>query len=429
MNRSLVALMMMAGIAVFSIAVIAQEAVIDKVVAVVGKEPIYLSDLNAQVEFYAINNKIDPGTPGLKQQVLDAMINEKLMLAKALEDTNISVKEEDVTAQLDAIIQQRVQQIGSEKKLEEAYGMPISKMKREFRDETRKQLMIQNLQQEKFGSIEPSSREVQEFYNQFKDSLPKVPEIVELYHIFVTPKVSPSVKAAVRAKAQKILDSLRAGGDFASFARRYSEDQATADAGGDLGTWRRGQFVSEFEEAVFKLKDSAISDLVETSRGFHIIQLLDRRGDLIHARQILFKLGLDSTSADSAREFLRGLRDSVLEGKATFSDLAKRYSEDKETGPLGGYVGEFPIDQLEKSMQDVVKNLKEGEISQPVPIASASISGFQIVYLKKRTPEHAMNLTDDWKRLEQLATSYKRNQEFMEWIKQLRSEIYLDIRL
>jgi peptidyl-prolyl cis-trans isomerase SurA len=407
----------------------AQETLIDKIVAIVGKEPILLSDLNAQVEFYAINNKIDPATTGLKQQVLDVMINEKLMLARALEDTNVTVKEEDVTAQLEALIAQRVQQVGSEKRLEEVYGMPIAKMKREFRDETRKQLLIQNLQQLKFGSLEPTRREVEDFYKQFKDSLPKVPEEVELYHIFVTPKVSKATKDLVKMRAQRVLDSIRAGGDFADFARRYSEDKATSAAGGDLGTWRRGQFVSEFEEAVFALKDSTISNIVETSRGFHIIQLLERRGESIHARQILFKLGLDSTSAETTKAFLRQLKDSVLQGQAKISDLAKRYSEDKETGPMGGYVGIFPFEQLEKSMQAVVKNLKDGEISEPNPISSSTVSGFQIVYLKKRTPEHAMNLDDDWKRLEQLTASYKRNAEYQKWIKQLRSEIYLDIRL
>ncbi len=414
---------------VVQLPVAAQETVIDRVVAVVGKEPILLSDLQAQIEFYAFNNKIDPSTPGLREQVLDAMINEKLMLASALEDTNVTVREEDISNQLDALIAQRVQQVGSEKKLEEIYGMPISRMKREFRDDTRKQLLIQSLQQLKFGSLEPSRREVEEFYQQYKDSLPKVPEIVELYHLFVTPKVSPASKAIIKARAQKILDSIRAGGDFADFARRYSEDKATASAGGDLGTWRRGQFVSEFEEAVFALKDSAISDVVETSRGYHIIQLLERRGESVHARHILFKVGLDSISTAETKAFLLALRDSVLHGKARFVDLAKKYSEDKDSGPLGGYVGEFPIDQLEKSMQDVVQPLKEGEISEPTEISSGTLFGYQIVWVRKRTPAHTMTLEQDWKRLEQLATSYKRNNEYQKWLKELRTEHYWESRL
>ncbi|TLY32958.1 MAG: hypothetical protein E6K56_02150 [Ignavibacteria bacterium] len=254
-----------------------QTAVIDRIVAVVGKEPILLSDLNAQSEFYALNNHVDPNTPALKQQVLDAMINEKLILAKALEDTTITVREEEVTSQLDALIAQRIHQVGSEKKLEELYGMPITRMKREFRDETRKQLLIQYLQEAKFGSIQPSRREVEEFYKAFKDSLPTVPEQAEVYHILKIPRAGEAAKASVKAKATRILDSIKAGGDFADFARRYSEDPATASSGGDLGSWRRGQFVKDFEEAVFSLKENQISDIVETT-ACAAYSLQDRSG-------------------------------------------------------------------------------------------------------------------------------------------------------
>jgi len=409
---------------------IAQPQAVDRIVAVVGKEPILLSDLNAQVEFYALNNHLDPSAAGLQQQVLEAMVNEKLMFASALEDTNIVVREEDVTTQLEALIAQRVQQVGSEQRLAEIYGMPLSRMKREFRDETRKQLMVQMLQQSKFGDIQPSRREVEEFFTQFKDSLPTVPEVVEVYHIFKIPSASTSNKNSLRVKARQILDSIRAGGDFADFARRYSEDRATASAGGDLGSWHRGQFVAEFEEAVFSLKENEISDIVETTRGLHIIQLLERRGDLVHARQILFKVGLDSTGIQETKLLLQSLKDSVLTGKAKMPDLAKRHSDDKETAPLGGYLGEYPVTQLDQSLQDIVKNLKEGEISDPAQISSgAGATGYQIVYLKKRVPQHTMTLQDDWKRVEQLATQFKRTSEYQKWIKGLRSEIYWDIRL
>ncbi len=406
----------------------ARSQVLDRIVAVVGKEPILLSDLNAQVEFYAFNNRIDASTPGLKQQVLDAMVNEKLMLAKALEDTTISVTEDQVTNQLDALIAQRVQQVGSEKKLEEIYGMPISRMKREFRDETRKQLLVESLRQLKFGDMEVSRREVEEFYAHFKDSLPQVPEELELYHIYKVPKVSSAVKERIKERARRIIDSLRAGGDFADFAKRYSEDPGTGPSGGDLGFVRRGQFLKEFEEAVFSMKEGQISDVIETPLGFHIIQLIERRGEQVHPRHILLKIPHDDSEADSTIAFLKALRDSAMHG-ADFSDLAKRHSEDKESAPLGGLLGRLPITQFDKSVVDVVKNLKEGEISMPVEVPSDKTPGYQILYLKKRTPEHAMNLDQDWNRIEQLATSYKRTMEYQRWIAQLRSEIYWDMRL
>jgi len=407
---------------------LAQPTVIDRIAAVVGKEPILLSDVNSQTEYYAFSNRIDPNTPGLKQQVLEAMINEKLILTKALEDTTINVTEDEVTNQLDALIAQRVQQAGSEKKLEELYGMPISRMKWEFRDETRKQLLVQNLQQVKFGEIQSSRREVEEFYAQFKDSLPSVPEQIELYHIFKIPKIGETVKNEIKNKAQKILDSLRAGGDFADFARRYSEDGGTVSSGGDLGFVRRGEFFTEFEEAVFVLKEGSLSNVVETPLGFHVIQLLERRGEQVHPRHILLKFKRDPSEADSTIALLKALKDSAIKGE-NFSDLAKRHSDDKQSGPMGGYLGLLPVTQFDKSMLEAIGKTKEGEISEPVEVTSGKTGGYQIIYLKKRIPEHTMNLADDWKRIEQLTTSYKRNDEYQKWLKQLRTEIYCEIRL
>ena len=427
MNKHLIAI---ARVLVFlsSAASFAQPTIIDRIVAVVGKEAILVSDLNAQTEFYAFNNQIDPSTTGLKEQVLDAMINDKLILARAVEDTTIVVREEDITNQLDALIAQRIQQVGSEKRLEEVYGMPISKMKREFRNDTRKQLLVQNLQQIKFGDIEVSRREVEEFFDKYKDSLPRVQEELELFHIFRLPRISDADRKIVMEKAQRILDSIKAGGDFADFARRYSDDPGTKSFGGDLGFARRGQFFKEFEEALFALKENQLANIIETPVGMHIMQLLERRGESVHARHILFKIERGQTEENSTKAFLLKLRDSVLHG-ASFSQLAKENSEDKETAPLGGYLGKFSVSQFDKTLLEVVKNMKDGDISDPIQVEYATAKGYHIVYLKKRIPEHAMNLADDWKRLEQLANANKRNLEYQKWIKQLRSEIFWENRL
>ena len=411
-----------------AIAAPAQQTILDRIVAVVGREYILQSDLNAQIEFYSYGNKMDPATPGLKEQVLEAMINQKLMLTRAFEDTTISVRDEEVANQLDALIAQRIQQAGSEKKLEELYGMPISKMKREFREDTRQQLMVQQLQQSKFGDIQCSKREVEDFFATYKDSLPTVPEELEIYHIFRLPKISNAARSIAMGKAQRVLDSIKAGGDFAEFARRYSDDPGTRSFDGDLGFARRGQFFKEFEEAIFALKENQIANIIETPVGLHIMQLLERRGESVHARHILFKITRDASEAETTKAFLLGLKDSVLHG-VPFSDLAKRYSEDKESAPVGGLLGKFAITQFDKSLLEAVRPLNEGEISQPVEVEYGTSKGYHIVYLKKRIAEHQMNLRDDWKRLEQMATTYKRNNAYQQWIKQLHSEIYWESRL
>jgi peptidyl-prolyl cis-trans isomerase SurA len=301
-------------------------------------------------------------------------------------------------------------------------------MRREYRDEMRKQLYSRKLQQAKFGDITASRKEVEEFFSQYKDSLPRVPEEIELYHIFKIPTVSENAKNAVKQKAQAILDSIRAGGDFADFAKRYSEDKGSGASGGDLNFVRRGEFVKEFEEIVFSLKEKEMSDPVESPFGIHIIQLLERRGEQVHARHILFKIPEDSSSLKTAVEYLNSLKDSLKQG-VSFYDLAKRYSDDKETAPVGGLIGKYPITQLDDNILSTVKTMKEGDVSEPVEIAQGSAKGYHIIYLRRRIPEHTMNLTDDWNRLEQLTMNYKRTTEYQKWLKQLRDEIYWDIRL
>lgn len=407
----------------------AQSSVLDRTIAVVGKEYILLSDLKAQVEFYAFNNRIDQSTPGLQEQVLEAMVNEKLILVKALEDTTLSVREEDVTVQLDALIAERSRQAGSEKRLEEVYGMPVSRMKREWRDEMRRQLLTQQLWDFKRNGIVATRRETEEFYTAYKDSLPRVPEELDLSHLFRLPKISASARAIVRAKAQKILDSIKAGGDFADFAKRHSDDAGSAPEGGDLGFARRGQFFKEFEEALFALKNQKLADIVETPVGFHIMELVERRGESVHARHILFRIERSPSDADSTKAFLLSLKDSVLHAGMPFAETAKRYSEDKETTPIGGSLGRFALDQLDEALRNVVSSMKDGEISDPLEVAYGTSKGYHIVYLKKRWPEHAMNTQDDWRRVEQMATNFKRNAEYQKWIKQLREEVYWDIRL
>ena len=186
------------------------QQVMDRIVAVVDNDPILESELNAQVQFFLLNNRLDPKTPGLRDQVLQSMINEKLIVAKAIEDS-VTVTDEEVQQQLDAAIQQRVQQVGSEARLEEMYGMPLSRIKREYRDEMRKNLLAQRLQQQRFGAAQIGRFEVEEFFRTYRDSLPRVPEEVELAHIFIKPKFGEAEQIATRAQAAAAAGQHRRG--------------------------------------------------------------------------------------------------------------------------------------------------------------------------------------------------------------------------
>ena len=402
---------------VFLSVAIPQE-VLDKIVAVVDNEIILQSELDFQTNIYARQRGIDPNKPGLKKQILNSMIEDKLVYAQSELDST-EVTEDEISQRIDYQIQVFQQQYGS-----------IQKIKRELRDDVRKNLMIQKLQQTKFGDVEATRREVEEFFNNFKDSIGVIPEKLTIYHIFKNPKANSQVKKKARELAEALLDSLKAGADFATLAKKYSDDPGSASQGGDLGFVKRGMFYPEFEAAAFSLNVNEISGVVESPVGFHIIQLLERRGESIHTRHILIKIEPDENADLEAIQFLTDLRDSVVNGDATFQDLAKRYSDDKETAPFGGSLGTFYLNQLDKNLLDIVSKLKEGEISFPKRLEYApGTYGYHIVYLEKRIPQHPASLEEDYAQLKQLASEYKKQKKYEEWMKDLKKKIYWEIRL
>jgi len=399
---------------------------IDRIVAVVDKEIITESELNERVAFYAYQNKLDASTPGLRHQMLESMIAEKLVLAQAIIDS-VQVTDDEVTQALDQQIQRLARQFGSEKGVEEAYGKPISRIKRDYRDEMRKQLLVQKIQQTRQSGVQVTANDVAEFYNTYKDSLTEIPETYTISHIYVVPKPDTNVERQTYLKAKAVLDSVRAGGDFADFAKRYSSD-ATASSGGDLGWSKRGDFVPEFEEALFSLKEGQISDVVKTQYGYHIIQLIGRRGESVHARHILFRIEKSPASDSAAVAKLRGLRDRALKGES-FAELARKYSEDDQTKPLGGDLGDVTAKDITQDFADEIKNLKEGEISEPTRITVGSNYGYQIVLMRKKVPAHMPTLEGDYRQLERLALYVKQNKMYSDWLNELKKNIYLDIRL
>ncbi|MCS7229440.1 MAG: peptidylprolyl isomerase [Candidatus Kryptonium sp.] len=403
---------------------LAQQRVLDRIVAIVGNEIILESDLNYQTYIFAIQNNLRPDDPNLKRYVLQEMINDKLVLTKAIEDT-IVVSDDEVERQIEAQIQALVRQYGSEKRLEEIYGMPIGRIKREIRDDVKKRLMIEKLKQQKFGTLTVSGYEVEQFYNTYKDSLPEVPESVELYHIMMIPKPVDSVDQAVYRKAKAILDSIRNGGNFEYFARTYSEDRATASDGGDLGWVRRGLFVKEFEEAVFRLQEGQISDVVRTPFGYHIIQLIERRGEQVHPRHILFRVPLTEESDKIVISKLEEIRYKIISKQAKFEEMAKRFSEDEQTRLQGGYLGIIEVDELEPELREALSTLNNGEITQPLKMRYGNSYAYHIVLLKRRIPAHRMNLKDDYMKIYQFALIEKQNREYQKWLEKLREEVYV----
>jgi len=290
--------------------------------------------------------------------------------------------------------------------------------------------MIQRLKDQKFASVETSRREVEDFFNTFKDSIGVIPEKVKISHIYRNPRASEKVRQEALNFAKSLLDSVKAGMDFAGLASKYSDDPASAKQGGDLGFVKRGIFYPEFESAAFSLEIGQTSDPVESPVGFHIIQLLEKRGESIHTRHILVKIKADDQADLKTIDFLSDVRDSIIKGNGTFDDYAKKYSEDKQTAVFGGELGTFYLNQLDKALLDPVSKLKEGEISFPRRIEYGPENyGYHIVFLEERTAQHTASMEKDFTEIKKLADEYKRQDKYQAWIEELKEKIFWEVRL
>ncbi|PKL82378.1 MAG: parvulin peptidyl-prolyl isomerase [Ignavibacteriae bacterium HGW-Ignavibacteriae-3] len=405
------------------------QKVLDKIVAVVDNEIILQSEFEFRAGIEAQQRNINPADTTFRRQILNSMIEEKLLFAQAELDS-ITVTEDQIKQQLDYQINYFTQQYGSREKLEQVYGMPVEKLRRSLQDDVKKNLMAEMLKQKKFGQMEASRKEVEDFYLTYKDSLGIVAEKFKIAHIFQNPKTGDRVKKNARDLAIRLVDSLKNGADFAKLAAKYSDDPGSAAQGGDLGFVKRGVFYPEFEAAAFALAPNQLSGIIESPVGYHIIQMMERRGESIHTRHILVKVKSDDESDLKAIEFLTELRDSIVRGKNNFEYYAKNYSDDKETARFGGVLGIFEVSQLDKSLLDIIYKLKVGDISYPKRLEiDQNIYGYHIVKLLERIPEHKADLDLDYAELKRMSEYYKKQQLFAHWIEEIKQRIYWDVRL
>jgi peptidyl-prolyl cis-trans isomerase SurA len=321
-----------------------------------------------------------------------------------------------------------VQQFGSEKRIEDVYGMSITKIKKDFREEIRKRLYIERIQQMMFSDIKVSRGDVESFYSRFRDSIPKVPDRVDLYHIVKYVKASDEKNKEAQQLAIRVRDSIIKGASFSDFARRYSGDPASAANGGDLGTVDKGKFVPTFEAAAFALEPNEISQPVESPFGWHVIQLIEKTSSTITTRHILIKVGQSDEDRQAVQTDLREIKNRVTTGE-NFEELAKKLSDERETQGFGGSMGTVDLERLPAEMRTIISALPDGGVSDPLPYAADPTKpGYHILFRKRLIAAHAPSLTDDYKQLEQLALMEKRQRMEQDWIKDLRKKLYWEVK-
>lgn len=420
----------------------AQEAdnVIDEIVWVVGDDAILRSDIETQRLYMQNEGQRFDGDPYCI--IPEQMAIQKLYLNQAKIDS-IDVNENQVIQSVDQWMNFAVNQIGSREKLEEYFGKKYSQIKDERKEMVREQQIVQQMQHKLIGEIKLTPSEVRKYYNELsKDSLPNIPTTVEVQIVTMEPKIPFEETDAIKARLRDFTEQINTGRmEFSTLARLYSEDPESAKRGGELGFLPKGGLLPEFANVAFNLNDpKRVSQIVQTEYGYHIIQLIEKRGDRINCRHILLKPKVSDKELREATAKMDSLYADLQAGKFSFEEAATFVSFDKDTRNNKGLMvnqnyesnnsgtPKFEMQELPPEIGKVVYTMQVGDISKPFTmLTSKQREVVAIVKLKARTEGHKANLTDDFQALKAIVESRKREELLNNWIAKKQKTTYVRI--
>ncbi len=404
--------------------------VLDRVVAVVDKEIILLSELESQIQLYALQNRTEirneSQLDSLRNEFLDRMIEDKVLLVEARRDTTIEVSNKEVEEALDSQVKSIKSQFPSEDDFREqlrAEGLTLTGLKEQYRDEIYKQLLKEKLIQSKLARILVSTGDVKNFYEENIDDLPEKPAGIRMSHILISIQPGASTVDSLYNYAQLIRDKADGGEDFALLAKAYSDDPSGKN-GGDLGWFARGEMVPEFEKAAFGLQLGRISEVVRSQFGFHVIKATGRKGDKVRASHILIQLLPSDNDMEAKRGQADSLYRSILDG-ADYAELAKRFSDDENSRDSGGELGWYAANDLLPEFIRALTDLEIGQISPPV----VSEYGFHIIRLEDKRQASPIDIEEDYDTLEEMTRRAKAQAQLEELLTKVSAGLYIDKRL
>lgn len=409
-----------------------QEA-IDKVIAVVGGDMILSSDIEQEV----MRLKMQGGLPDgdVKCQILDQLLIQKLLLHQSKVDS-LTPNEASIDGEIDRRLRYFINQIGSEKALENYFHKTIYEIKSDLREVISEQQLTQQMRQKVVEKITVTPEEVKRFFKSIPaDSLPVIPEQYELQQIAMYPPSTAQAKFNVKERLLDLRSRILKGERFSMLAMAYSEDLASAKKGGELGFRTREELVKSFADVAFNLADGQVSQIVESEYGFHIIQMIEKRNNQVNVRHILLKTQFTSDMLVEAQNKLDSIAGLIRKDSLTFEKACALYSQDKKSRMNGGLVVNaenntkyFEKEQLQPSDYYVIKELKKGEISAPFESRDDHANViFKIIKIKSIVPSHKANLTDDYNIVQQMAKRGRENEVFMKWVKDKQRVTYIKI--
>jgi peptidyl-prolyl cis-trans isomerase SurA len=417
----------------------AQEAenIIDEIIWVVGDEAILRSEVeNERKRMLYQGEKIDGDPYGV---IPEQMAIQKLFINQAIIDS-IEVSDDQVEAQVDAQMNMFIAQIGSKEKLEEYLEKPISQLRSEWRTGIRNNGIMQQMQQKLVEDVTITPSEVRLYFERLpKDSIPFIETQVEVQIITLQPQVSKQQVDEIKNRLRDFTNRVNTGeSEFSTLAILYSEDPGSAAMGGELGFKAKGAFVPEFSSVAFQLTEPGkVSKVVETEFGFHIIQLIERRGDRANFRHILLTPKVSPKELTDARARMDSLRMELDSAKFTFEDAARYLSSDKNTRNSGGMMtsersgaARMTMDELPAEVARVVARMEVGEISKPFVMKDSKTSRDQvaIVKLKRRVPGHKATYYDDYQTVKEIYEQHLHQEIIENFIREKQKTTYVRIK-
>lgn len=431
MNRFIGLVCLLAGAWLVTQQGMAQGKSLDRIAAKVDNYIVLQSEIDAYAAEVAASGKSIDAC-----QVLQQLLLQKLLAAKA-EIDSVEVDEKDVESTLDRRMEYMIRtQFGSPEKLMEAYGKTPEALKTELRPQIKEQLMVQKMQEKITEKLKVTPSEVKRFFNNMpKDSIPYFSTEVEVAQIVKLASVSKEEKNTIRNRMNQIRGKIVDGGeDFAAMAQANSVDGSAAD-GGDLGWAKRGMMVPAFEGAAMKLKKGEVSQVVESEFGFHLIQLIDRKGEEYRARHILIRPNYSDVDMEEPTRYLDSLRTLILADSMRFESAAKLYSDDKGTKGNGGIIADpnsrsskIFMEALDPGLYFAIDTMQVGGISRPLQYRTDDgKSAMRIIYYRKKISPHTATLEEDWDKIAAAAVNEKKAKALNDWFKKSKDEVYINV--
>lgn len=409
-----------------------QDVSIDKIIAKVDNYIILKSDLEkAYLEFLS-QGEISQGLA--KCDILENLVINKMLVAKA-EIDSVVVEDAQVQQNLARRMDYIISQVGSEQELEQFYGKSMEQIQAELFDQIKEQMIVQRMQEEVTAEVKVTPDDVRKFFAKIpRDSLPFFSTEVMVGQLVKVPEAGEKEQDKVIRQLHSLRGRILKGESFGSLARQFSEDPGSAAKGGELPFFKRGELAPEYEATALSMEKGQVSKPVKTDFGYHIIELLEKRGNTFKSRHILIKPTPSKADVRNTIKYLDSMRLAIMNDSIEFQQAAKEYSDDQATSPNGGYFStedgsnRVPVESLDPNIFFLIDTMQVGNISKPQSFQQPDgTTAYRILYYKERVAPHQANLEDDYQKISKAALNQKRSEVLDGWFEEASDDVFIEV--